>query len=81
MRKRYVERVVDAGIAEQHAVSFAAGLALNDMRPIVAMYSTFLQRAYDQDADRSLSAKSPGGICCGSCRHFRIRRRNASRAI
>ncbi|HRV34216.1 MAG TPA: 1-deoxy-D-xylulose-5-phosphate synthase N-terminal domain-containing protein, partial [Anaerovoracaceae bacterium] len=48
MRKRYAERVVDAGIAEQHAVSFAAGLALNDMRPIVAMYSTFLQRAYDQ---------------------------------
>ena len=44
----YPERVFDAGIAEQHAVSFAAGLALNGMRPVVAIYSTFLQRAYDQ---------------------------------
>lgn len=48
MRKRFSDRVIDAGIAEQHAVSFAAGLALSGMRPIVAMYSTFLQRAYDQ---------------------------------
>lgn len=48
MRRRFPERVVDAGIAEQHAVSFAAGLALSGMRPVVAMYSTFLQRAYDQ---------------------------------
>lgn len=48
MRRRFPDRVVDAGIAEQHAVSFAAGLALNHMRPVVAMYSTFLQRAYDQ---------------------------------
>ena len=48
MRRRFSDRVVDTGIAEQHAVSFAAGLALSGMRPVVAMYSTFLQRAYDQ---------------------------------
>src|SRR4029077_10983669 len=38
----------DVGIAEQHAVTFAAGLACEGMRPVVAIYSTFLQRAYDQ---------------------------------
>ena len=48
MKEKFSERVFDAGIAEQHAVSFAAGLALNGMRPVVSIYSTFLQRAYDQ---------------------------------
>ncbi len=48
MQNEFPERVFDAGIAEQHAVSFAAGLALNGMKPVVAIYSTFLQRAYDQ---------------------------------
>jgi len=42
------ERTYDVGIAEQHAVTFAAGLACEGMRPVVAIYSTFLQRAYDQ---------------------------------
>src|SRR5690606_27020849 len=42
------DRVYDVGIAEQHAVTFAAGLACEGLRPIVAIYSTFLQRAYDQ---------------------------------
>ncbi len=42
------DRVFDVGIAEQHAVSFAEGLALNGMKPVVAIYSTFLQRAYDE---------------------------------
>ncbi len=42
------ERFFDVGIAEQHAVTFAAGLAAEGMRPVVAIYSTFLQRAYDQ---------------------------------
>jgi 1-deoxy-D-xylulose-5-phosphate synthase len=42
------DRFYDVGIAEQHAVNFAAGLALRGMRPVVAIYSTFLQRAYDQ---------------------------------
>ncbi len=48
MKGFYPDRVFDVGIAEQHAVSFAAGLALNGMKPVVAIYSTFLQRAYDQ---------------------------------
>jgi 1-deoxy-D-xylulose-5-phosphate synthase len=46
--KEFPERFYDIGIAEQHAVTFAAGLALEGMRPVVAIYSTFLQRAYDQ---------------------------------
>ncbi len=46
--KRFPERTYDVGIAEQHAVTFAAGLATEGLRPVVAIYSTFLQRAYDQ---------------------------------
>lgn len=46
--RRYPDRFYDIGIAEQHAVTFAAGLALEGMKPVVAIYSTFLQRAYDQ---------------------------------
>ncbi|HAA05180.1 MAG TPA: 1-deoxy-D-xylulose-5-phosphate synthase [Syntrophobacteraceae bacterium] len=45
---RYPERFFDVGIAEQHAVTFAAGLATEGFKPVVAVYSTFLQRAYDQ---------------------------------
>lgn len=45
---RFPERTFDVGIAEQHAVTFAAGLALQGIKPFVAIYSTFLQRAYDQ---------------------------------
>lgn len=45
--KRFPSRFFDVGIAEQHAVTFAAGLACQGMRPVVALYSTFLQRAYD----------------------------------
>ncbi len=44
----YPERFFDVGIAEQHGVTFAAGMASEGMRPVVAIYSTFLQRAYDQ---------------------------------
>ncbi|MFH1350500.1 MAG: 1-deoxy-D-xylulose-5-phosphate synthase [Pseudomonadota bacterium] len=44
----FPERFLDVGIAEQHAVTFAAGLATEGLRPVVAIYSTFLQRAYDQ---------------------------------
>jgi len=47
-KERFPDRVYDVGIAEQHAVTFAAGMACEGMRPIVAIYSTFLQRAYDQ---------------------------------
>ena len=46
--RRFPGRYFDVGIAEQHAVTFAAGLACEGMKPVVAIYSTFLQRAYDQ---------------------------------
>ncbi len=48
LRERFPDRYFDVGIAEQHAVTFAAGLAVSGMRPVAAIYSTFLQRAYDQ---------------------------------
>jgi 1-deoxy-D-xylulose-5-phosphate synthase len=47
-QQRFPERYFDVGIAEQHALTFAAGLAAEGMRPVVAIYSTFLQRGYDQ---------------------------------
>ncbi|MBR5247927.1 MAG: 1-deoxy-D-xylulose-5-phosphate synthase [Lachnospiraceae bacterium] len=47
-RNRYPDRFFDVGIAEQHAVTFAAGLAAGGLKPVVAVYSSFLQRAYDQ---------------------------------
>ncbi|SLN72925.1 1-deoxy-D-xylulose-5-phosphate synthase [Oceanibacterium hippocampi] len=47
-QKRFPERCFDVGIAEQHAVTFAAGLASEGFKPVAAIYSTFLQRAYDQ---------------------------------
>ena len=46
--RRFPERYHDVGIAEQHALTFAAGMACEGLRPVVAIYSTFLQRAYDQ---------------------------------
>ena len=47
-QKRFPKRFYDVGIAEQHAVTFAAGLACEGLKPVVAIYSTFLQRGYDQ---------------------------------
>lgn len=47
-RNMYPERFFDVGIAEEHAVTFAAGLAVGGLKPVVAIYSSFLQRAYDQ---------------------------------
>jgi len=46
--KQFPDRFYDVGIAEQHAVTFSAGLALKGLKPVVAIYSTFMQRAYDQ---------------------------------
>ncbi len=46
--KMFPDRFFDVGIAEQHAVTFAAGLAISQLKPVVAIYSSFLQRAYDQ---------------------------------
>jgi len=48
LRQRFPDRYFDVGIAEQHAVTFAGGLAVGGMRPVVAIYSTFMQRAFDQ---------------------------------
>lgn len=48
--KKFPQRVFDVGIAEEHAVTFAAGMAMQGLRPVVAIYSTFLQRAFDQIA-------------------------------
>jgi 1-deoxy-D-xylulose-5-phosphate synthase len=48
LKRRFPTRVFDVGIAEQHAVTFSAGLAIGGLRPVCAIYSTFLQRAYDQ---------------------------------
>lgn len=47
-KKHFPDRFFDVGIAEEHAVTFAAGMAVEGLRPVVAIYSTFLQRAYDQ---------------------------------
>ncbi len=47
-QEHFPDRFFDVGIAEQHAVTFAAGMAISGMKPVVAIYSTFLQRAYDQ---------------------------------
>jgi 1-deoxy-D-xylulose-5-phosphate synthase len=67
--KLYKDRFVDVGIAEQHAVTFSAGLASKGAKPVVAIYSTFLQRAYDQilhdvciDAHPVVFAIDRGGI-------------------
>ena len=46
--ERYPDRLIDVGIAEQHAVTMAAGMAMGGLRPVVALYSTFLTRAFDQ---------------------------------
>jgi len=48
LHQRFPERYFDVGIAEQHAVTFAAGMAVGSMKPVVAIYSTFMQRAIDQ---------------------------------
>jgi 1-deoxy-D-xylulose-5-phosphate synthase len=67
--KQFPDRFFDVGIAEQHAVTFSAGLAVKGIRPVVTIYSTFLQRAYDQilhdvciDAHPVVFALDRGGI-------------------
>ncbi|HLU38542.1 MAG TPA: 1-deoxy-D-xylulose-5-phosphate synthase, partial [Planctomycetota bacterium] len=62
-RDRFPDRFVDAGIAEQHAVAFASGLATAGLRPVVAIYSTFLQRAYDQVFQEVLIQDVPVLFC------------------
>jgi 1-deoxy-D-xylulose-5-phosphate synthase len=62
-RQKFPDRFFDVGIAEEHAVTFAAGLAANGMRPVVAIYSTFLQRAYDQILHDVALQKLPVVFC------------------
>ncbi len=61
--KEFPDRFFDVGIAESHAVTFAAGLALKGMRPVVALYSTFAQRAYDQIVHDIAIEKLPVIFC------------------
>ncbi len=66
----FPERVYDVGIAEQHAVTFAAGLACEGLAPFVAIYSSFLQRGYDQVVHDVSLQNLPGahGVAgCGCC--------------
>jgi 1-deoxy-D-xylulose-5-phosphate synthase len=62
-REKYRERFFDVGIAEEHALTFAAGLAANRMRPYTAIYSTFLQRGYDNIIHDIALQKLPCVIC------------------
>ena len=61
--KVFPERLYDVGIAEQHAVTFAAGLAEQGMRPVIPIYSTFLQRAYDQVVHDVATQNLPVTFC------------------
>ncbi len=62
-QKRFPHRFFDVGIAEEHAVTFAAGMAASGMKPFVAIYSTFLQRAYDQILHDVCIQKLPVTFC------------------
>ncbi len=61
--KEFPDRIYDVGIAEQHAVTFAAGMATQGMKPVVALYSTFLQRAYDQVVHDVATQNLPVTFC------------------
>ena len=61
--KKYPDRFFDVGIAEQHAITFAGGLATKGIKPFVAIYSTFIQRAYDQIIHDIALQKLPIVIC------------------
>ena len=67
-QKKWPERFFDVGIAEAHAVTFAAGLATQGVRPVVAIYSTFLQRAYDIDHPRRRDPEAAGDLLRSTAR-------------
>ena len=79
--ERFPERYFDVGIAEQHAVTFAAGLACEGMKPVVAIYSTFLQRAYDQLIHDVAIQNLPVVFALDRARPGRRRRRDAQRQL
>ena len=62
-KERFPDRFFDVGIAEQHAVTFAAGLATQGIKPVAAIYSTFMQRAYDQIVHDVCLQKLPVKLC------------------
>lgn len=64
---RHRNRFYDVGIAEQHAVTFGAGLASQGLLPVVVVYSTFLQRAYDQILHDAAIGRAPCGACRRPC--------------
>lgn len=68
--RRFPTRCFDVGIAEQHAVTFAAGLACEGLKPFCAIYSSFLQRAYDQASRTSSSVFSLIIIFCQNLSWF-----------
>ena len=79
--KAFPERTFDVGIAEQHAVTFAAGLAAEGLKPFCAIYSTFLQRAYDQVVHDVAIQKSAGPLRDRPRRPGRRRRPDACRLV
>ena len=79
--ERFPERRFDVGIAEQHAVTFAAGLATEGMKPFCAIYSTFLQRAYDQVVHDVAIQELPVRFAIDRGRPGRRRRRDPCREL
>ena len=64
-QEQFPERTVDVGIAEQHAVTMAAAMALDGLKPVVAIYSTFFAESLRPDFARCSAAKSAGGVLSG----------------
>ena len=81
VRDDFPTRFFDTGICESHAVAFAAGQAKAGLRPIVDIYSTFLQRSYRPDLPGSCSAESAGDVPARSGRPDRTRRADAPRHL
>ena len=79
--KRFPDRYFDVGIAEQHAVTFAAGLACEGLKPVLAIYSTFLQRGYDQLIHDVAIQNLPVRVRARSRRPGRRRRRDPCRRL
>jgi 1-deoxy-D-xylulose-5-phosphate synthase len=79
--RRFPDRTFDVGIAEQHAVTFAAGLATEGLKPFCAIYSTFLQRAYDQVVHDVAIQKLPVRFAMDRAGPGRRRRRDPCRLV
>ena len=80
-RQRFPDRFFDVGIAEQHAMTSAAGLAMGGLHPVVAIYSTFLNRAFDQLMMDVALHKLPVTMVLDRVRRHRPRRRQPQRHV